>query len=213
MNTYKKYCPNVYIAQCTEPYHRGENITLTTRQGKEHECEVHNLVHKNENYWYYSITRTDGFNSQERAKRRLEKLGEWAENAEKRSLSSYEASNEGRDFLALAEPIKVGHHSEKRHRALIERNWKRMAKSVEESNKAKAYKDRMGYWEELSEKIDLSMPESIEFFEVQLEEAKMYHEDLKNGVVAREHSYSLTYAKKRVNDLQKKLNTAIKLWR
>lgn len=43
----------------------------------------------------------------------------------------------GSEFLSLGEPIKVGHHSEKGHRALIERNWNRMEKSVEFAEKAK----------------------------------------------------------------------------
>jgi hypothetical protein len=35
---------------------------------------------------------------------------------------------------------------------------------------------------------------------------------LKNGTIEREHSYSLTYAKKELNDAQKKFEIAKKLW-
>ena len=31
----------------------------------------------------------------------------------KKAMTGERKSNEGKDFLALAEPIKVGHHSEK----------------------------------------------------------------------------------------------------
>ena len=56
------------------------------------------------------------------------------------------------------------------------------------------------------------MPESLEFFAIQLKEATEYHRGLKNGTIKYEHSFSLTYAKKRVNDLKKKSETAVKLW-
>ncbi len=56
------------------------------------------------------------------------------------------------------------------------------------------------------------MPESIEFYEYKLEEAKMEHEGLKNGTIKRSHSFSLTYAKKEVNKFEGLLKNAQKLW-
>jgi hypothetical protein len=216
MNSYKKYCPNVFVAQCEEKQEKGNVITVTTKYGKENEHIVHNFVGYSgtkENPMYcYSITRLDGFNNQERAKNKADNLNSYAENAEKRSDGWREKSNEGKDFLKLAEPIKIGHHSEKRHRALIERNWKRMSNAMKELDKAKSYRERISYWEEMAKKIDLSMPESLEFFKVQLNEAEDYHKGLKDGTIQRKHSYSLTYAKKRVNDLKKKYEVAKKLW-
>lgn len=216
MNTYKKYCPNVYVAQCEEQYKKGDIITVVTRYGKENECVVHNFVGytgtKEKPMYCYSITRLDGYNSQERAKKKVEKLNEYADNAENRSNEWREKSNEGRDFLALGEPIKVGHHSEKRHRALIERNWNRMDNAMKELDKAESYRERTAYWEKMANKIDLSMPESLEFFAVQLEEAKEYHSFLKANPEQRPHSMALSYAKKKVNDLVKKCKTAEKLW-
>lgn len=124
MNTYKKYCPKVYVAKCPEMHQPGDTIIVTTRHGKENECLIHNFVGRcREGMYYYSITRTDGMNSQERARRRAERLQEWADKARLKGLEWQEKSNEGKDFLVMAEPIKVGHHSEKRHRALIARNW------------------------------------------------------------------------------------------
>ena len=212
MNTYKKFCPNVYVALCEEKHEKGEEIIVTTRRGKENECIVHNLVGEMGGKFLYSITRSDGFNSQERAKNKVEKLETWASNADKRSAEWHEKSNEGRDFLRLAEPIKVGHHSEKRHRALIERNWNRIGNAVAESKKAEDYRSRTEYWEKMADKIDLSMPESLELFKFKVEQAKDYHSKMKSGEIERAHSYSLTYAKKEVNQLQKKLEIAILLW-
>lgn len=213
MNTYTKYCPNVFVAKCTEQHERGEIITLTTKYGKEQENEIHNYLGKTRDGFYlYSITRADGYNVQERAKRKAEKLKCYASNAEKRSDQYYEASQEGKDFLSLAEPIKVGHHSEKKHRALIERNWARMGKSVAEADKAEEYRRRAEYWEGKTDTINLSMPESLEYFEYKLYQAKQKHQDLKDNPQKREHSMALSYANKAVKETAKNLELAVKLW-
>ena len=216
MNTYKKYCPNVFVAQCEDKHEKGDIITVETKYGKQNECVVHNFVGytgtKEKPMYCYSITRADGFNSQERAAAKVDKLNGWASIADKKGGDWMEKSNEGRDFLSLGEPIKVGHHSEKRHRALIERNWHRLDNAMEQFKKADAYRERIAYWERLSTKIDLSMPESLDFFKDQLEEAIDYHRGLKDGSIEREHSYSLPYAAKRVKELKSKYEIANKLW-
>jgi len=35
MNTYTKYCPNVFVAKCTRQHEKGEIITIETKYGKE----------------------------------------------------------------------------------------------------------------------------------------------------------------------------------
>jgi hypothetical protein len=212
MNTYAKYCPNVWVAKCTEQHEKGSVITVTTQYGKENESIVFNCLLVKDGFYYYSVVRTDGFNTQKWAEKRAEKLQGAQLNAEAKSNQYWEASNEGRDFLALAEPIKVGHHSEKRHRALIERNHNRMHKSVELSKKAESYESRVEYWKDKASTINLSMPESIEYYEFEVEKAKMKHEGLKDGSIPRSHSYSLTYAKKDVKEAEKKLELAKRLW-
>ena len=213
MNTYTKFYPNVFVAKCSEKHEKGEIITIETKYGKEVENEIHNFLGTTrDGFFLYSVTRTDGTNSQTRAESKAEKLEGYAVNAEKRSESFYQASQEGRDFLALGEPIKIGHHSERRHRKLIERNWARMGKSVAESDKAKEYERRAEYWKEKANKIDLSMPDCLEFFEFELEKAKSYHQSLKDSPEKRSHSMSLQYANKAVKDLSEKVEMAIKLW-
>lgn len=212
INTYAKFAPNVFVAKCSEPHQKGEVITLTSKYGKETEVIIHNLVKQQQDAYFYSFTRNDGENSQSLAARKVESYQGYADNAQKRSEQYWEASQEGRDFLALAEPIKVGHHSEKRHRALIERNARRMDKAVAEMKKAASYDDKIAYWEKMADKIDLSMPESLEYFQFELEKAKEKHQMLKTNPEMREHSYSLTYAKKAVNELEKKVKLAELLW-
>ncbi len=212
MNKYAKYCPNVFVAQCDQMYQKGDIIQLETKYGKVNDCIVFNLLAQKDLTYYYSIVRADGYNIQERAKAKAERLNQWAASADAKSDKYYEASQEGKDFLVLAEPKKIGHHSEKRHRALIDRNWNRMGKSVEFGNKAKDYEERSEYWEKQANVINLSMPESLEYYEYELEKAQANHQGLKNGSIKREHSFSLTYANKKVKELEKTLAIAKRLW-
>jgi hypothetical protein len=213
MNVYHKYCPNVYIAKCTAPHEKGEVIPVTTQRGKENDSIVHNFIGQRGEFYFYSITRADGFDSKAWAERRAERLNKAAENTTKKGEAYYEKSNEGRDFLVLGEPIKIGHHSEKKHRALIERVQNNFGKYVEAERKAQDQTSRAEYWEEVAETImNLSMPESLIYYEVQLEKAKEKQAKLKSGELPREHGYSLTYATKAVKDLTKKFAIAKQLW-
>lgn len=218
MNTYKKYCPNVFVAQCTEEHEQGEEIILTTKYGKEHECIVHNFVGytgtKENPLFLYSITRADGFNAQERAKAKAERIRGYQANAEKRSNEYYKKADgrESATGIPFGQPILVGHHSERKHRKVIEGLHRNMDKSVEESNKAESYESRAEYWESKANDINLSMPESLGYYEFELEKAKKAHQFYIDNPDKREHSFSLTYAKKAVNDLTKKLHLAVKLW-
>lgn len=209
MNRFKKYCPNVWVAECDDECEKGEIIELETKYGKTVECEVYNLVTEKDGKYYYSIVRLE---EQTYAQRKAEKYRNSAASRTAKSDSYYEASNEGAEFLSLGEPIKVGHHSEKRHRALIDRNWNRMEKSVEYAEKAKEAESKAEYWENKAEEITLAMPESLEYFKDRLEKAVAYHQGLKYGTIERTHAYSLTYAKKDVNELKNKVEIAELLW-
>lgn len=212
MNTYAKYCPNVWLACCQEEHRKGEIIPVANKYGKESDCEVHNLIVKNAKGYFYSITRCDGLNRQTYAERKAQRYNEWAASATAKSNQKMLDAQEGKEFLVLAEPIKVGHHSEKRHRALIDRNHGRIEAAVELDKKSKDHFLKAQYWESRTNDIDLSMPESIEYFTHQLEKAEAYQKGLKDGSIPREHSYSLTYASKAVKDLREKVKDAQKLW-
>jgi hypothetical protein len=212
MNTYSKFVPNVFLAKCTEKHEKGETIFLETKYGKEHECIVFNLVAEKDGFFYYSIVRADGFNVQEWARRKAERLQTAASNAEKKSTQYYKSSHDMVSGIPMGQPILVGHHSEKGHRKLLDKSWNAMGKSVEFSNKAESYERRADYWATRANTINLSMPESIEFYEFELERAKAKHEGLKNGTIERGHSFSLTYAKKELNEIEKKLKLAQRLW-
>jgi hypothetical protein len=212
MNTYSKFVPNVFLAKCTESHEKGETIQVQTKYGKENDCIVFNLIGQKEGFFFYSIVRADGFDSRDWAKRRADRLENAALNAEKKSDQYYDRSNKDAAFLSLGEPIKIGHHSEKGHQRIIEQAQSNMGKSVEFSKKAEEYQTRVDYWAGRAHLINLSMPESLEFYELELARAKANHKGLKNGTTERSHSFSLTYAKKEVNEIEAKLKLAQKLW-
>ena len=204
--------PNVFLAKCSEQHEKGETILVSTKYGKENESIVFNLMFEKDGFYYYSIVRADGFNVQEWAKQRAERRHEWATSAVQKSCEYYNKSNKDKDFLSLGEPIKVGHHSEKRHRKAIDDAWNNMGKSVEFSDKAAEHERVAKYWEKRANTINLSMPESIDFYEHKLEQAKEYHEGLKSGKYRREHTYAMAYANKAVKEAKKNYDLAVKLW-
>lgn len=202
----------MFLAKCESEYKKGDEIIVTTRYGKENESIVFNFMFERDGYFYYSIVRADGFDVQEWAKRKSERYENRASSAERKSNDYYKKSNKHSDFLSLGEPIKVGHHSEKRHRKIIEQSHKNMDKCVEYSDKAKENELKADYWAKRANTINLSMPESIDFYEYELEKAKETHKYYKENPEKREHSYSLTYANKKVKDTEKKYNLAKRLW-
>ena len=214
-NTYRKYCPNVFVAQCTEEHAKGDEITLTTKYGKENEHIVWNSLGKTrDGFFCYSITRSDGFDSRERARLKAERLEGCASNAEKRSGEAFRKADMSEDATGIpfGQPILVGHHSEARHRRTIERANDAMRKSVEESDKAERYERRAEYWANRADEINLSMPESLEYYAHKLEEAERHHADLKSNPGKRSHGMSLQYANKAKKDAEINLKLAQKLW-
>lgn len=212
MNTYAKYCPNVWLAKCETEHARGDIIPVANKYGKESDCEVHNLVVKNSNGFFYSITRCDGLNKQTYAEKKAEKYKAWSASLNDKADSWASKANEGREFLSLGEPIKVGHHSEGRHRALIARNHARMDNAVASFKAAEEHARKADYWASRRNDIDLSMPESLEYYTHELEQAKARHEGLKDGTIERRTGYSVQYANKTRKDLEDKLKKAVILW-
>ena len=81
-------------------------------------------------------------NRKERQEARAERYRQFAENAEKRALAAFNASNTAVENIPLGQPILVGHHSEKAHRRALERSHGAMRRSVHESEKAAYYRQK-----------------------------------------------------------------------
>ena len=140
-NILKKYysSPKVFVLETENKYNKDNVVKYKTRYGKEIDLIIYKLVKSVGIKNYYSYERLDGKNRKRILEARAEKRRCWAETNENKSTEYYEKSQEGKDFLTLAEPIKVGHYSEKRHRALFTRNASRMDKCVEHSKKAEIH--------------------------------------------------------------------------
>jgi len=72
----------------------------------------------------------------ERRERRAERLRGWAEKRAQKSAAALRAAQNAVDGIPFGQPILVGHHSEKRHRAALDRHDARMRAGIEHQNKA-----------------------------------------------------------------------------
>jgi hypothetical protein len=206
--TYSKYCPNVWLAKTTATKTKGDTIEVANKYGKTTIHIVHNLIYSKAGYNYYSTERTGETYAERRAKRYETAAGKTEQTAEQ----YYTKSNKDRDFLVLGEPIKIGHHSERKHRKAFEDAHRNMRKYIENLDKAREQERKAEFWAMKAEEINLSSPESVDFFTAKLEKAIELQQEYKSGKRPQEHSFSLTYATKSVKDLREKLEIARKLW-
>ena len=75
--------------------------------------------------------------TREKLERKMEKREEWAAAREKKASEAFRKVESIASHIPMGQPILVGHHSEKRHRAEISRMHNGMDQAVESSNMAK----------------------------------------------------------------------------
>jgi hypothetical protein len=80
---------------------------------------------------------------QERKENRISRLEERAAKAMENARAKQKRAMDIGEVIPLGQPILVGHHSEKRHRADIGRIETSMRKAVEEAEKADYYQDKV----------------------------------------------------------------------
>lgn len=211
-NTYVKYCPNVFLAKCEEKHEKGEVIYVENRYGRENEHVVHNLVLERGGFYYYSITRADGYNTQERARAKAERYEGYAGTAQSKASAYSTTATAAVAGIVPGQPILVGHYSEKYHRRALERSDAAMGHAVEQYEKAEAYSRKAEAWRRHENDINLSMPESIEYYAERVQKLEELHQYLKDHPEKRPHAYALTYAKKDANEARKNLEIAKRLW-
>ncbi|OPA77359.1 DUF3560 domain-containing protein [Campylobacter pinnipediorum] len=209
MNRFKKYYPNVFIAECDESHDKGEIIELTNTYGKTSKHEVFNLIANKNGKFYYSIVRIE---DKSRAQRKAERYRQSEANHELLSSANSHKASQMLADVPMGQPVIVGSSKEAGHRALLKRSDTAMRKSIEQHEKAKEMGEKASYWEEKATEITLAMPESLAHFTDELEKAKEYHQGLKSGKYEKEHSYTVSYANKRVKELDKKVQVATILW-
>ena len=142
---------------------------------------------------------------EERQERKKELYQERAEQAKKRSQAHYKRHNDIASIIPMGQPILIGHHSEKRHRKDLDRIDNEMRKSIQESEKADYYRNKI---DNINNNIAISSddPKAIEKLQAKIKEL----EKAKLEVKARPHEwYELTYlnadirrAKDRIKEIQ-----------
>lgn len=211
MNTFKKLCSGVYGLQSPETYKHGDKATITTKYGKEVDVRIWKLLKSEAGINYYSVVRDDGKTAQERLRAKAEKRERWAQGAEAKSDAYYERSRKDADFLSLGEPIKVGHHSEQRHRKAIADADANLGRSVEESKKADAHQAKAETLATRSElDIFIDHPDCLERLKSHITELEGRHTRLKAS--PSRQSYQLSNSNANLNRYRKRLELASWLW-
>ena len=125
----------------------------------------------------------------ERQEQKKERYQERVEQAEQRSQAHYENHSKIASVIPMGQPILIGHHSEKRHRKDLERIDKEMRKSIQESEKAEYYRNKIDNIDN-SKAISSDDPQAIEKLQARIKELKKKKIEVK----ARPHEwYELPY--------------------
>jgi hypothetical protein len=78
----------------------------------------------------------------ERAEARVARRSDWADKAHRRSDAAFRGAMGAIDGIPPGQPILVGHHSERRHRAALNRHDSRMRRAIDESQLAQRHEQR-----------------------------------------------------------------------
>ncbi len=125
----------------------------------------------------------------ERQEQKKELYQERLEQAEQRSQVHYENQRKISSAIPMGQPILIGHHSEKRHRNDLKKIDNEMRKSIQESEKADYYRNKIDNIDN-SKAISSDDPQAIEKLQARIEKL----EKAKVEVKARPHEwYELPY--------------------
>ena len=112
----------------------------------------------------------------ERLENKLEKRQEWAEKAEQRFHDEMRKSESYVANIPFGQPILVGHHSEKAHRAAIDRAWRAADRSVAEKDLAKHHRDKAeGLSDYLENTIFDDDPDAIDRIQQRIDSLEKKH--------------------------------------
>ena len=107
----------------------------------------------------------------ERLEAKLEKRREWAQKREADAASRFKAAHGVVEHIPFGQPILVGHHSEKRHRAALARHDRNMRAGCESADMAKHHESKAsGLESQLETSIYSDDPDAIEQLEAKVEQ-------------------------------------------
>lgn len=211
---FKKYTAGVFCLELSEENRtHGDIVTVETKYGKQVEAMIWKKLFSKASTGktYYSYVRTDGFNRTAWLAKKAEQREASAERHNQKSDEYYARSQKDRDFLVLAEPIKVGHHSERHHRKIIQQAHDNMGKCVEASKKAEAFADKaetLAYRAQAD--INLDDPACLEQLAMKVQRLEAERKALKDSGTY--ESYQLSNMGANIRRYKERLETARKLW-
>jgi len=107
--------------------------------------------------------------TRERKERRIEQRGEWADRRRAESDAAFQRARDIGDSIPLGQPILVGHHSEKHHRAEIARMDGAMRRGVENSRMVEHHAERAeGIQHQLDTSIYSDDPDALEALDAKI---------------------------------------------
>ncbi|HEN3647881.1 TPA: DUF3560 domain-containing protein, partial [Yersinia enterocolitica] len=113
---------------------------------------------------------------EQRLEEKRDRLESRALKSRRLSNEAYEQSHRLTEMIPFGQPILVGHHSERRHRAALDKSWNKMGQSVALSEKAEYYDRRAAAVG--SAGISSDDPSAIEKLEEKLAKQKKAHSQM-----------------------------------
>jgi hypothetical protein len=105
----------------------------------------------------------------ERLERKLEKRREWAASRERKANAAISSAISMVSCIPMGQPILIGHHSEKGHRALLARSDNAMRRGVESADMAKHHESKAeGLEAQLDSSIYSDDPDAVEALEAKV---------------------------------------------
>lgn len=133
---------------------------------------------------------------QERRRERLERA---SERAAREADSRHRASRAATAGIPFGQPILVGHHSEKRHRAAVDRSWNHLGKAVEAGERSKALAARAAAVG--TGGISQDDPDAVEKLRERLAELEAQREGMKKANKAYQAARKLGVASKPLDEI------------
>lgn len=116
----------------------------------------------------------------ERRERRAERRREWAEGRNQKAEQARKESHEATAGIPFGQPILVGHHSERRHRAAVDRGHRKAGQAVEHSQMAAHHTEAAKTIEgQLERSIYDDDPDAIEQLRARIEAREAKRERIK----------------------------------
>ena len=134
----------------------------------------------------------------ERLERKLEKRQEWAESRDRKADSAFGAARAATEGIPFGQPILVGHHSKKRHRAAVERGHNAMRRGCESVEMAKHHREKAdGLANQLAGTIFSDDPDALEALQAKIDGLEAERTKIKtaNKIIRRKPKYKKTVGK------------------